>query len=394
MKVINAIPSKSDAHRAMICAALSENTCEIVCDKTSEDIEATIDCIVSMKVGNPVMECGESGSTFRFMIPVVAAKGKPVSFIPRGRLSERPLSPMYEQLVLHGVVMSEQGSVPFDVSGKLESGDFFIPGNVSSQFITGLLLALPMVSGNSRIVVEGTLESEGYVQLTLDVMKKFGIKVIRNGNVFLVPGSQEYKAPDKYIVEGDWSNGCFWLGAGALLPEGVKLNGVLSQSLQGDKEITRILAAFGAKIIQDDESVTVIKDDLWGIDIDVKAIPDMVPILALLASVANGTTVIRNAGRLRLKESDRLKTVAATLKSLGADITEREDGLVIKGKGVLEGGEVDGCKDHRIVMMAAIASLVCKKKVVITGWQAVNKSYPDFFQDMEKIGLAANVERR
>lgn len=393
MKEINAIPSKSHAHRAMICAALSESACDIICDGTSEDIEATINCLVAMKVGSNVMDCGESGSTFRFMIPVLGALGKTAVFELRGRLAERPLSPLYEQLQAHGMTLSEQGSVPFEISGQLEPGVYEIDGGVSSQFITGLLLALPILKKDSRIIIKGKLESKPYVDLTLRVLDDFGIKIQTADDGFYVLGGQTYVGPKSYDIEGDWSNGCFWLCAGALLEEGLKLKGIKKDSFQGDKEIVRLLNKLGAKVSQTEESVTVEKSCLWGTKIDATEIPDMVPVLALLGAVANGTTEIVNAGRLRLKESDRLKTVAETLRKLGADITELPEGLKITGKSGLEGGKVDGAGDHRIVMMAAIASLICKNKVIITGWDAVNKSYPDFFKDLEELGLSGNVER-
>ena len=387
MKSIKIIPSKSDAHRAMICAALSKEPCEILCEATSEDIEATIDCLVALKVGGEVMECGESGSTLRFLLPVMGALGHKAAFMPKGRLPERPLSPLYEELQAHGCTLSQPGSVPFVIQGKLQPGVYTIPGTGSSQFITGLLLALPILDGDSQIIIEGPLESKGYVDLTLGVIEKFGIKVDALENGFAVKGNQVYQGPAAYQVEGDWSNAAFWLAAGVFLQEGLLCEGLREDSLQGDKKIVEMLKAFGAKASQDENSVNVYGGKLHGIEIDASPIPDMVPTLALLGSVATGSTVIKNAGRLRIKESDRLKTVAATLNALGADITETADGLIINGREKLKGGSVDGCGDHRIVMMAAIASLVCEDKVHITGAGAVRKSYPNFFQEMKRLGI-------
>lgn len=398
MRHIEIIPSKSDAHRALICAALSDLTsgraCQVVCSSTSQDIEATAKCLAALETGRSQMYCGESGSTLRFLLPVMGALGYRAEFYPEGRLPERPLSPLYEELESHGCRLSPQGSVPFVIEGQLKPGFFRIPGDVSSQYISGLLFALPLLEEESRIVIEGELQSRPYVEMTIRVLRDFGIEILPVDDGYRVPGGQRYGAPPVYQVEGDWSNGCFWLAAGALVPGGVCVSGLNPDSLQGDKEILRLLSRFGARTEVSAEGIAVMPDTLCGIEIDASQIPDMVPILAVIACGAKGKTTIKNAGRLRIKESDRLASVSQVLAGLGADITELAEGLEILGTGRLAGGTADSWGDHRIAMMAAIASLICDGPVTITGSQAVKKSYPDFFRILEEAGLGENIERK
>ncbi len=398
MRHIEIIPSKSDAHRALICAALSEltsgKTCQVACGSSSQDIEATERCLAALRTGRSRMDCGESGSTLRFLLPVMGALGCRAEFWPQGRLPKRPLSPLYEELESHGCRLSVQGSVPFVIEGQLLPGVFHIPGDVSSQFISGLLFALPLLEDDSRIIVEGDLQSGPYVDMTIRVLRDFGIEIRLSEDGYMIPGGQRYTAPPVYQVEGDWSNGCFWLAAGALVPGGVSVSGLDPSSLQGDKAILHLLSRFGAQTETSDREITVLPGRLCGIEIDAAQIPDMVPVLAVLACGARGKTTIRNAGRLRIKESDRLMSVSRVLADLGADITEMPEGLEIFGTGRLAGGSTDSWGDHRIAMMAAIASLICDEKVTITGSQAVKKSYPDFFRILEEAGLGENIERK
>lgn len=403
MREITIIPSKSDAHRALICAALAEmltgDSCEILCDGTSRDIEATRKCLTCLGLGDADMFCGESGSTLRFLLPVMGAVNHTAVFHCEGRLAERPLSPLYEELQNHGCSLSPQGSNPIIISGQLQAGTFTIPGNVSSQYISGLLFALPLLAGDSRIIITGNLESGSYVEMTLRTLQMFGIEILREADGYTVPGGQIYRAPKTYQVEGDWSNGCFWLAAGALVDGGLTVRGLLENSMQGDKEILHLLKRFGAEVICEEKGITVFPGTLRGIDIDASQIPDMVPILAVAACAAEGKTVIRNAGRLRIKESDRLASVSRVLRGLGAEIEELSDGLVITGRSLkehkysLKGGPADSWNDHRIAMMAAIASLLCEEKVKLTGANAVEKSYPGFFEDLKALGLSTNIER-
>ena len=426
MREVKVIPSKSDAHRAMICAALAEiqsglngdGACKIICDETSKDMDATSKCLEALKEalsGGPgaaepdfrgekpgeaeqakpaVLMCGESGSTLRFLLPVTAALGVSGDFMPEGRLPQRPLSPLYEEMTAHGCEMSPQGSVPFKVRGKLMPGKYTLPGNVSSQYITGLLLALPLLEGDSAIEVTTTLESAAYVDMTLKVMRDFGMDIGVSGGErpkYMIKGGRRYSAPPVYEVEGDWSNAAFWLAAGALTEEGVKCRGLRGDSVQGDKAVADILKAMGANVETGEDFVAVKRGRLRGITVDAGAIPDMIPALSLVACAAEGETHIVNAGRLRIKESDRLSSITDVLTGLGADVTELEDGLVIRGKGSLEGGKADGHNDHRIVMMASVASLISMKPVTIEGAEAVGKSYPAFFDRMREMGLDGNL---
>ena len=406
--VVRAIPSKSQAHRALICAALADKPTTIECEGGSEDITATADCLSALEAkierepdvyivrplkrkdnGNIAsLPCGESGSTFRFMLPIVGALGRKASFILKGRLPERPLSPLYEELVRHGAELSPQGSVPFYASGRLTPGHYSLDAGVSSQFISGLLFALPLLDGNSELRLTGQAESFPYIDLTLAMLEIFGIQTEFKDNVFFIPGGQTYCSPGKAHVEGDWSNAAFWLSAGVVGKGNVTCTGLNLKSRQGDRAILDILAKFGASIEvkEKDSAVTVSGGKLRGIEIDARDIPDLVPILAVVAAVAEGTTVIRNAARLRTKESDRLAAVNAVLRTLGTDTNETEDGLVIHGPSRFKGGQVSSCGDHRIAMSAAIAATLYEGPVVIQGAQAVNKSYPGFFDDLRSLG--------
>jgi 3-phosphoshikimate 1-carboxyvinyltransferase len=402
---VNAIPSKSQAHRALICAALADKPTRVECNGESEDILATAACLSALGAGieresgayvvRPLKQetnsgivtlpCGESGSTFRFMLPIVGALGRKVCFIPKGRLPERPLSPLYEELVSHGAELSPQGSVPFHAAGWLKPGRYSLDAGVSSQFISGLLFALPLLDGDSELVLTGNAESFPYVELTVAMLEDFGIKADFSGEVFSIPGRQTYRSSSIVRIEGDWSNAAFWLGAGAIGSGSITCVGLDLQSRQGDKAILDILAKFGAKVEMNDSAVTVSGGKLRGIEINAKDIPDLVPILAVIGAAAEGTTVIRNAGRLRTKESDRLVAVSAVLRALGADVSEMEDGLVLHGSAAFSGGEVSSYGDHRIAMSAAIAATVCAELVVIHGAEAVNKSYPGFFDDLRLL---------
>jgi len=409
---VRAIPSKSQAHRALICAALADKPTTIECEGGSDDIAATVDCLSALGakieresgvyVVNPLkrdvndaatLGCGESGSTFRFMLPIVGALGRKVSFILKGRLPERPLSPLYEELVRHGAELSPQGAVPFCASGKLSPGRYSLDAGVSSQFISGLLFALPLLDGDSELQLTGQAESFPYIELTLAMLEIFGIHTEFKDNVFFIAGRQTYCSPGKAHVEGDWSNAAFWLSAGAIGKGGITCTDLNLQSRQGDRAILDILTKFGAyiEVKQSDSSVTVSGGKLRGIEIDARDIPDLVPILAVVAAASEGTTVIRNAGRLRIKESDRLAAVSAALRALGADADETDDGLVIHGGKAFKGGQVSSCGDHRIAMSAAIAATMCAGPVVIQGAQAVNKSYPGFFDDLRSMGGAVET---
>lgn len=406
IKSIEIIPSKSDAHRAYICAALSGSMEEVICSEISDDTEATKACMKALLNPEPhedgcPLYCRESGSTLRFILPMVGALNKRGLFHTEGRLSQRPISPLYEELCAHGMRISPVGNVPLIAEGKLQGGDFRLPGNISSQFISGLLFALPLLKEDSRVIVEGELESSGYVDMTIRTIGKFGIRVdvkkVGNNTVYLISGNQGYQMQSPYRVEGDWSNGAFWLAAGLLGEIPISVKGLSKDSAQGDKHIVEAIEKFGGRIeiSQDENSVTAFpsKENLRGIDYDAAQTPDLIPVIALIATRAKGVTRIENAGRLRIKESDRLNSIAATLRALGGKVEELEEGLLIQGiEENLKGGRVDSFHDHRIVMMAAIASLMAENPVSIIDSNCVEKSYPSFFDRMRDLSLMDNIK--
>ena len=396
---VSAISSKSYAHRALICAALSENKSQIYCSDISDDIKATVNCLNGIGASikyidktffvNPIntkfaleeIDCGESGSTLRFILPIVCALGLKIRIKMHGRLPNRPIYALVEQLENNGCKIKQEEDVLF-VEGKLKSANYTIPGNVSSQFITGLLFALPLLEGKSTVTVTGPFESFSYIKLTLQVLSEFGVKFGFCDNRFEV-NHTKFIAKD-LAVEGDWSNAAFWLCAGAFSQQGVTVDNLNLDSVQGDKKILDILREFGANLTVEDNSVTVKKGGLKGVTVDAADIPDLVPIICVLATGAKGETNIINASRLRIKESDRIKTVVDLIESLGGKIDETEDGMIVSDFS-LSGGEIDSYNDHRIAMSGAIASCLCKGDVLIKNSNAVNKSYPKFFDDFNKL---------
>lgn len=408
---IKAISSKSEAHRALICAALSDAPTRIICNDTNKDIDATASCLNSLGAGisriesadgescfdvKPIsdipeyacLDCGESGSTLRFLLPVVAALGIECDIYMHGRLPERPLSPMYELLAENGVTLSPQGTNPLHVKGKFLAGNYEIAGNVSSQFISGLLFALPLADGDSKLTMTGKLESTPYITMTEQTLGKFCANIRNDGNVFYISNtrtdgttSERFISPHSIHIGGDWSNAAFFLCAGAVSERSVTVSGLDVNSAQGDREILNILKRMGAAVSHSGDSITIEKADLFGIEIDASQIPDLIPVISVVAAVSMGTTKIYNASRLRLKESDRLDSVFGMLTALGADIKETPDGLFIHGKSKLAGGTVSSCNDHRIAMSAAVASLICQNPVTVEGIEAINKSYPAFISD-------------
>ena len=399
---ISAISSKSDAHRALICAALSDAPTELSLNGSSVDIETTIRCLQSLGAAFDVSEnsirvrpigraaqaaeldCAESGSTLRFLLPVAAALGCAASFTGQGRLPERPVSPLKEELEAHGCQL-DRAFLPIALSGQLQSGAFTLPGNVSSQFLTGLLLCFPLLPEGGEIALTTALESAGYVEMTVQTMRRFGVHVQRTERGFCVPAGQRYHSPGRLAICGDWSSAAFWLCAGALSGE-IACGGLDENSAQGDRAVEPLLAQMGAQVCRAGQEVAVRPGALSAIQIDAGNIPDLIPVLAAVAAAASGKTHITNAARLRIKESDRLLSVTDTLRRLGADIEELPDGLIIRGKPRLKGGEVSSWGDHRIAMSAAIASLACEKDVIIRDAQVVSKSYPGFWADFEKLG--------
>ena len=410
---IKAIASKSSAHRALICAAFADKSTELVCEEINDDISATVRCLNALGAKitrrdkiftvlpvrtprqNAVLDCGESGSTMRFLVPVVAALGCGASFKMSGRLPSRPLSPLREELEAHGAVFSAAGSNPLTVGGKITAGEYRIRGDVSSQFISGLLFALSLVQGESRIIIEGKTESAPYIDMTVCALYEFGAEPDENEDGFTVTGKDKLISPKKLEVEGDWSNAAFALCAGAINKKAkVSVFGLDPDSVQGDRGIIEILVRFGADVRRKGDCFTVRGGELFGIDIDATDIPDLVPIIAVTAAAATGTTVIRGAARLKLKESDRLSTVTDMLSALGADIKKTDDGLIINGTGTLCGGEVSSFGDHRIAMSAAIAATICEKDVIITSAEASEKSYPSFWEDISALGVTLTKDEK
>ena len=402
---VKAIASKSHVHRLLICAALSVQETVISGVSFSKDILATIKCLdgyladitynfdsITVKpydnpTSNRLLDLNESGSTYRFLVPVVCAMGVSASFIGSERLAQRPLSPLYELLVEHNSILSEEGAFPLVCSGKLTSGTYTISGNVSSQFISGLIFALPLLEGNSVIVVTGKIESYPYIKMTLDTVRKFGIEITEKNQCFYIKGNQKYLSPSNISAEGDWSNAAFFIGMGAISQKGVEVSNLNLSSLQGDMSILDIIKRMGVTVVKKENSVFVKGGTLRGTEIDASQIPDLVPVLATLACFSNGRTRIYNAERLKLKESDRIESVFSMLSNLGANINKTDDGFIIEGNSKLDGGTVDSFNDHRIVMSAAVASCGCKNSVLINGVEAVKKSYPAFFDDFDKLEL-------
>lgn len=374
---ISIIPSKSQAHRMLICAAFADTPTTLLCPETNRDIEATAACLralgaqilptdegyritpVKQIPGKAELPCRDSGSTLRFLLPVVGALGVEAEFLPEGRLAQRPLSPLWERMEEKGCRLKNDGKT-IRCEGKLQSGTYPIAGNVSSQFITGLLLAAPMMGG-ARIEIEGTLESKPYVDMTQKAMALFGV----DSPDYRVEKAS-YRSPGSASVEGDWSGGAFFLAANAL-GSTLDVQNLSPDSPQGDRAAAKLIPALNKNIT-----------------IDCTDIPDLVPILAVVAACKRGA-VFTNIRRLRLKESDRVASVIAMLTALGGNAQAGENTMTVFGTG-LRGGTVDAVNDHRIAMSAAIAATVCKEHVTILGAECTAKSYPQFWAEFARLG--------
>ncbi len=377
---ISAIPSKSQAHRLLICAAFSHTETTLLCPATNQDIEATAECLNSLGANiertpegyrvTPVvtappsatLDCRESGSTLRFLLPIAAALGVDTTFVMSGGLPSRPLSPLWEELERMGCRLSRPTANTVRCQGQLKSGEFTISGGVSSQFITGLLFAAALLRGESRLNITGKLESAPYVEMTRRAMSLFGVE----SPDFTVRGGRRFRSPGVINVEGDWSNGAFWLAAKAL-GSPLEIRNLSPDSPQGDRAVVDFLQALASHTV-----------------IDATDTPDLVPILAVVAGAKQGA-VFTNCGRLRLKETDRLQTTAAMLTALGGKAQIQGDCLTVFPTGY-RGGTVDATNDHRIAMSAAIAATVCTEAVTVHNAQAVQKSYPAFWQDYKMLG--------
>lgn len=397
---VASIASKSQAHRLLICAALAWQSTKIICAESSADIDATIRCLAALGAdfsrrdgtitvypmelprGDRELDCGESGSTLRFLLPVVGALGVGATFRLHGRLAERPLSPLWEEMERHGCRLSRPTPDTLRCEGRLSGGTYQIAGDVSSQFISGLLFALPLTGEESDIMLTSKAESAGYIALTVHALRQFGIAAEQTASGWHIPSGSFYASCGKAAVEGDWSNAAFWLCAGAI-SRPVTVTGLNPDSLQADREITEILRRFGAEVRSDESGVHVAPSALHAIEIDARNIPDLVPPIAAVAAVARGTTTIFGAERLRIKESDRLKSVADALRAVGGQVEITPDGLHITGCS-LHGGTIDSSNDHRIAMLAGILSSVCSQPITLTGAEAVRKSYPSFWEELKK----------
>ena len=375
---VSAIPSKSQAHRLLICAAFADAPTTLLCPETNRDIEATAECLRALGVSitrtpegyhiipcreTPLcatLPCGESGSTLRFMLPVACALGVNATFVMEGRLSQRPLSPLWEELERMGCTLSRPSENTVSCQGKLCPGEFYIDGGVSSQYITGLMLGLSLLPEESHLHITGKLESAPYVQMTCRALEQFSVK-------WDVLGGQRFRSPGTLPIEGDWSNAAFFLAA-KHLGQPLEVTGLAADSPQGDRAVCDLLPLLSGK------HATVSAAD----------IPDLVPILAVFAA-ANHGAVFTEIGRLRLKESDRVASVVGMLRALGGNAEAAETTLTVYPT-PLSGGTVDACNDHRIAMAAAIAATVCKNPVTILGAECVNKSYPAFWAEYRRLG--------
>ena len=398
---IAAPPSKSVVHRALICAALADRPTHLRLPSVSADVSATLSCLSAMgagfeKTGDQILVspanmrgrtasllCHESGSTLRFLLPIAAAILEKATFSGCGRLPDRPIAGLQQTLSAHGAVFSGE-RLPFRVSGRLLPGRYAIAGDVSSQYISGLLFALPLLEGDSEIVLTSPLYSAPYVELTVEMLARFGIRLQKTREGYLVPGNQRYRTPGSLGLEGDWSSAAPFLVAGALGGD-VTVLGLKLDTRQGDRAILDILTACGAGTEVSEEGVRIFHRRLQPFSADVSQTPDLLPILAVLANGAKGESLLLHASRLRFKESDRLMSTAAMLTALGGRTREAADSLKVTGTD-LRGGRVTSFNDHRIAMAAAMAATGCSGETQINGAESVEKSYPAFFADFRRLG--------
>lgn len=374
------IPSKSMAHRMLICAAFADKDTQIICPATNQDIEATACClnalgaqIVRTDAGysvtpmkeapvNATLDCKESGSTLRFMLPIAAALGTDCTFVMSGRLPYRPLSPLWEELQAKGCQLTRPTENTIRCQGKLTAGTYSIDGGVSSQFITGLLFAMILLQGERSLTVTGTVESAPYIRMTQYAMEVFGIKT----DNYHFSSNHRFCSPGTVTIEGDWSNGAFFLAANALGSH-VQINGLSDCSIQGDRQVADILKEIHSHFV-----------------VDGRNIPDLIPILSVVAGAKHGAT-FHNIGRLRAKESDRIASTVGLLQALGVTVVVEGDTMTVNPK-AFNGCTIDSCNDHRIAMSAAIAATVANSPVTILNAHCVQKSYPHFWEEFQRLG--------
>ena len=398
---IVAPPSKSYAHRILIAAYLTGQKVSVHNAGNSNDVMATIGSLKSLGAqtdvndgtvtiqrkkipSTAVVDCNESGSTLRFLLPVAAALNVNATFTGKGRLLSRPIQELVQALNDNGADIDG-----FTVNGKLCAGTFTIPATVSSQYITGLLFALPLLDGDSKIVFVGEPVSQGYLDVTLDVLQQFGIQIERTDYGYFVKGNQRYKAPTHVAVEGDYSGAAFMLSLGALCGN-VTVKGLNALSMQGDAAILRVLDKFGAKVTVRGDSVCVQKRQLNAIELDCENIPDLVQIISVVASFANGVTVLKKVSRLRLKESDRVQAIIDQLHAAGIRC-DYDGGVLFIYGGAPHGAAFSGGNDHRTVMSATVLALAAQGESTVTNAEPFSKSYPNFYKDISKLGGRINV---
>ena len=408
--VIQVPPSKSLAHRAIICASLAKGVSRIDNIEYSKDIQATIKAMKSLGTKikeyenyliidgtttytkqNSEIDCEESGSTLRFMVPISIVEENKVHFIGRGNLGKRPLDTFYEIFERQDIgYMYKRDILDLYVIGKLKPDHYLIPGNISSQFITGLLFALPLLKGDSIIEITSTLESKGYIDLTLQMLEQYGIKIINNDyKSFVIMGNQEYQAHN-YRVEADFSQAAFYLVAGAIGND-VVLTDLNLNSLQGDKATLDILDSMGAKINVVSDGIKVIGENLSATQVDASQCPDVIPVVTVALALAQGKSEVINAKRLRIKECDRIIATRSQINELGGLVVEQPDSMTIKGVNEFNGGTCSSYADHRIAMMLAIAATRCNQPVIIDNMECVEKSYPSFWEDYQSLGGIIDV---
>ncbi len=392
--------SKSLVHRALIMAMLAGDLglVDLETETVSEDITATIRCLEALLDSKDSEEeielfCNESGSALRFLIPLVAVLGRKALFTGTGRLPQRPLreyAKIFEGTGVHLEFPEGDAYLPLHVSGRLEAGRFSVPGNVSSQYITGLLLALSAASGDSEIVITSTLESEPYVEMTRDVMSSFGVFTAKNGNIYTVRGGQRIFREKPYIAEPDFSHAAFWYVAN-YLGSGIDIQDMSPCSSQGDSEIIPLLNEL-RRFSESRERR--LKNSSF--TVDASQIPDLIPVLSVACAASPCNVRIINAERLRLKECDRLEATWEMLRRLGVRTEQKRDELWIfgecrgLGEPIFKSCRIEQYGDHRIVMAAAVAATRADGPVQITDFGAVDKSYPDFFRDFRRMGGRAD----
>ncbi len=399
-------PSKSQAHRLLICAALGTKPCSIMCSTLNDDLVATAESLnalgADIKYSNgtftvlPIrlrkgatLNCGESGSTLRFLLSIAAVLGADATFVGSGKLPQRPNGALCDTLAEHGITFkkhSDNAELPLTCYGTLKGGSYRLSGNISSQYLTGLLFALPLANEDSVIEVVGALTSASYISMTLDALCKAGISVYREGNLFRIPGNQTYSLPDALSVEGDWSSAAFWIVAGVVGRTPITVTGMNNASLQGDRRVIDHLRKMGAFIEESEDGLVAMPSQLFGAELDCMDTPDLLPILSVAAAMAEGETIFTNVGRLRFKESDRLVAMQTTLASFGISSQVGEDTFVVHGGTVLKAEGVNSFGDHRIAMSAAILSTLSSGISIIKGAECVAKSYPHFYEDFISLG--------